>query len=266
MKRFSGAALFAAMLGLGGLLLFFACKDQKKPPIPEITTLDAILKDVPAEAYSLNFQDLPANRFITKNSYGSLAEGMLLDNDDICPPLKPWGYKKFPPIIVPPRIGLNTLVPNKLIVQPTCPEFVPINLRDNILALIKQSGWQYAQELQSVKAGDKALLASNSLLREFQSIQPDRMDMEGMKGVNVENVFVAIPEANFQANERGPDLFSRGWYGVRWGNLRLPPKYYGCFDPIDLKRLRENLVALDRAQFSRLQIKEVDAKVAQLSF
>jgi hypothetical protein len=277
MKQPSFAAFAAALFGLAVLLSAQACKKPK--------TLDTVLKDIPAESYSLNFQDLPSdNKLITQVSYGKRADGFMLDIDEICPPLKKIGYRKIPPIIVGPRIFVpSTTPPIRLIVLPTCVEYVPMVIRDGVLDVIRKSGLKYAQDLKAITAGDKAVLLSQNVLNDFQNIQPDRMDLEGMKGVDLDQVFVMIPE-NLPApvaaaqgiakagpgggSGADPGYFKRGWYGQRYKDLKIPPKYIGCFDPVYLNILRDNLIRYNQAQFGSLNVIEIDAaaKTATLGF
>lgn len=265
-------SLLFRLLVLSGLLtafLFIGCKPKPK-------TLDQVLKQLPAESYSLNFQDLALNDPVIKQaSYGKRPEGLMYEIDEICPQLKKIGYKYIPPIIVPPRtfaaptLIKTTLVP-PIFPQPTCPDYVRFAFKESILKVINQSGWKYAKEIQTIKAGDLAVLITKGTLADFQNIQPDRMDLEGMKGVDLDQVFVLMPEMA-QAGavtESGGDYFGRGWYGQRFGKLVLPPKYIGCFDPIYLNILRENLIRYNQVQFSTLKVKELDAaaKTGTLGF
>ncbi len=258
----------AALLGLTVISLLSACNPGPK-------TLDTVLKDVPADAYALNFEELQSNPVLTKSSYGSVPAGFMLDIDEICPPLKDFGYKRIPPIIVWP-----TLVPPKMTMIPprTCPLYVPYSIKDVVLEQINKSNWQYAKDLTTVKAGDKAVFISKQTLAGYRGIQPDSMDMMGMKGVNLDDVFVMIPDLASAGMGRpgdtsGPSgdgsgtFFRRYWYGQRIKDIIIPPKYIGCFDKIQLGLLRENLVRYNKFKFDGLKVIDAtNGNAATLSF
>lgn len=269
MKQFLLTVPTVLLCGIWLLVCLPACKKQP--------TLDTVLKDLPAESYALHFEELPPNdKVITQAGYGKLPEGLMYDIDEICPPLKVIGYGKIPPIMIPPRIFIPpTQVGPKLFPPRTCPDFVPWRIQESVLELIRQSNWKYAKEIESVKAGEHGVLISSSVLKDFRAIQPDRMDTEGMKGVDINQVFVAIPESLGAAaalpdgaKGGGPDFFKRAWYGQRWKGIKLPPRYIGCFDPVYLSIIRENLIRYDKQRFESLQVNELDAaaKTASLSF
>lgn len=251
-------------------VLFTACPPPQK-------TLSDVLKDLPAESYSLNFQELKKDPILTQTQYGTSTAETLMDIDDLCPPLKKLGYKKFPRVIVwpptlrtilpPPTIRdgvppqIKDLVPPQIrdLVPPRpCPDFVPWKFKDLVLEAISHSNWAYAKDLTAVKVGDYALLGTKEVFGAYASVQPDSMDLMGMQKVSLDKVFVLTPNNSF---------FKRGWYGeaelgktgLTFGKFKevFPPKQIGCFDPEQLTLLRENLLAIDKTRFAGLNVKEI---------
>jgi hypothetical protein len=257
--RFFVPLFLSAMCAL--VVLITGC-----PITPKATTLTTILKDLPTESYSLNFQDLKPDDILTQASYGSASRELLMDIDEICPPLKNIGYKRIPRIpFLPPRVSIPTFV------QPTCPDFLPFLLKDALLEAITKSKWQYANDVVAVKSGKNAVIGSKQIFQSYASIQPDLMDMTGMKNVSLDKVFL------MPSQELANGIFKRGWYGegsldqtgvtfLNWRDL-FPPKQIGCMDPEYLKAIMENLRTIDPAAFKELKIQELKGtKVQALTF
>lgn len=257
--------LASMVLGFAAAAFFTACAG----PVKE-KTLSDVLKDIPAESYTLNFQDLGKDEILTQSNYGSLSAETLADIDEICPPLKKIGYKKIPRIVVWPPVIVNTLIPPPVIVR-TCPTMIPLKYKDMVLQTIAKSKWQFAKEINSVQAGDYAVLASKDVLSAFNNIRADSMDMAGMTGVDLNRVFVLTPESGEGM------FFGRSWYGqanlaeagLSFARLKdiFPPKQVGCFDPEQLRLLRENLVKANKMQFEALKLQEIaGTQSAMLTF
>jgi hypothetical protein len=229
-------------------------------------TLDTVLKDLPAESYALNFEGLDKDPVLTKAQWGAANTEILMDIEEICPPLRKFGYKKFPRNIIWPPVNRNIVLPPQIV--QTCPDFIPFKVSDALLNVLKTSKWQYAKEIQTVRAGDYALVGTAEVFKTFASIQPDSMDMAGMRNVQYDKVFL-LPQ---------PDgFFRRPWYGdaglaaagLTYGRFRdlFPQKQIGCFDPEQLRLIRENLVKINPAQFEGLKVQEIaGVKGAALSF
>ncbi len=252
MKSKVFAFLAAGCLATGTLLLT-GC------PAPKPDTLTAVLKDLPPASYSLNFQDLKKDDVLTQSTYGTLSTEVLADIDEICPSLKDLGYKKFPRIIVWPPI-IRTFIPPPVFIK-TCPTMIPYKNKDAILEAIKKSNWAFAQDIVAVKSGDYAILGSKDVFQSFASIKADSMDMLGMKGVNIDKVFL-MPNLG-----ESTGIFKRSWYGEaslddagltfsRFPQI-FPPKQIGCFDPEYLKLVLANLSKINPAVFNTLKVKEV---------
>jgi hypothetical protein len=261
-KKFQFTLLpFAALCFM---LLLLSCKKSPK-------TLESVLKDLPADAYSLSFEGVNSDPIINKTSYGSVPANIMLDIDEICPPLKKFGYKRIPPIVVGPRWP----IPKRFIIVPTCPIMIPYERSVLVLEALKKSKWQFAKELITVSSGKQAVLFSQNTLADFRAIQPDSMDIVGMDKVNLDQVFVLIPEGFGRSSSMGSEQggggggFSRRmWYGQspKWKDIVIPNRQIGCLDPLELRIIKENLLRHNKVQFGGLNLQELPSGLATLSF
>ncbi len=252
-------SIIVAGIALSSIILINGCSKSDN-------TLSTVLKDLPENSYSLNFQDLGSDPILTKNTYGSMVAETMIDIDDICPPLVKIGYKKIPRIVVWPPTIINPPV-----IVKTCPTMVPIQYKDKVLDAIGKSTWQYAKGITSVKAGDYAVFMNTNLAKSYASIQPDSMDLQALQGINLDKVFLLPMMDNMGS------FFKRSWYGQ--ANLsesgitfkiirdKFPPKQIGCLDPEQLTLIRENLVKLNPTQFEALKVQEISGvKGSTLTF
>ena len=241
-------------------LFFDACK-----PTVKIDPVAEIVKDLDSTTYLLNFSSIPEGSLIQRTSYGDLSDLTPIPNPDLTPNLLRYGYVFVPKwkIHIPPK---------------TCTDWVPsVVLYERFTELSKLLKVNILDGIEAVKTTNGGvLLATKDALQPLKNIQADMMDSVAMKGVNVNKVLL-LPTADDKVFKR--DYYGQGILpqaaGVAERGLRFRtkqdlirrwfPNQIGCFDPIDLGRLRENLIKIDRLRFGNLQISQVETGISTLS-
>lgn len=252
------------LAGCAALSLFSCQKDQTTPTgqsnlsantdnvnarAAGSDAMDAILKDLPQEAYLLSFDPLPQNPYVTRNSYGSLSDETLYPADKFASPdLLKLGYK---------------FIPIKKIWIRTCPTMIPLyDIANRAASLLQKADSKTFADITTLTVNDKQnILATKSFLQAASRLQPDAIDAKVTANAPLEKFRIALPDGS-----KLP-YFTRGFYGIgdidqatpaarladarlvlTWKDLirRKFPNMIGCFDIKYLKDIRANLISLDK--------------------
>lgn len=239
---------------------------------PKPDRLDSIVKDLPANSYSLSFDKAYPQQGINKTSYGTENFIVYAEPEDVkCG--TDW-RRRFPTKPIPVWSGINKVIP-------TCPKFVPIDIAGLIKNVISDAGDTYRglREIRTFNANN-VLLANENFTGRFASLKPDVMDDSILNGLDYDK-FLMLDDAaslapgfnrNFYGSAQiafGDDASSKSNNEVVLKNkdvvVKFWRKYIGCFDPDILKIIRDRLAAFDPGRFKNWQVNKLDNNVAVLS-
>ena len=204
--------------------------------------IDAIVKDLSTDSYSLSFNKTYPESDITRRKYGSDSYLAFADPADlICPEPLRIKYKQIP-IWRRPNI-----------IWPTCPDMIPdiYKLSEIQETLMKADPVLY-KTLRQVKFINQegGFLGTNTFMKRFPAMQYDKID-DATAGLSLENFLMLDNPAQL-----GPGA-TRSFYGYADLNRIVlkpykkslkdifKPTLKGCFDPQTLKALKSKLVSID---------------------
>lgn len=250
---FAVAAIFTAFI-------FTNCK-KEEPPITErvdetgvidddaeisgrsADRIDAIMKDLDKNSYSLSFNKAMPDFGITRTAYGADNYLVFADPQDlICPDPILKRFKRIP------------IWRRPTFIWPTCPDMIPdiYRLREIREVLIKADIKQFGSLKEIQVASGGGVLAGEQMFSQFRSLKLDKID-DLTKDLN--------PAQYIMFNEPGRSEggFTRNFYGYAdineivfkkyKRNLKdlLKPTLKGCYDPLVLSEIRKRLLKFDPA-------------------
>ena len=253
----------ALSAGIACALLFTSCTKDKVNPADSVNAenssnatagedrIDAILKDLNTDSYSLSFTTIYPKRGITKRAYGTDSYLGFADPQDlICgDPIR----RKYKQIAIWKR-------PN--IIQPTCPDMViDINKLTEIQKVIISANPKLYAGLQQVKFinAEGGFLATPVFTNQFPAMQLDKID-DATSNLSLDKFLMLNDPKNLGSGA------TRSFYGYADLNeivfrpykksLKdiLKPTLKGCFDPETLKALISQLQKVDPAYYSNLTV------------
>ena len=228
--------------------------------------IDAIMKGLSADNYSLSFDKTYSSSGIGRTAYGADNYLVFADPQDvICGEPLRYQIKKVP-IYKRPNF-----------VQPTCPDMsIDIWKLGQIQELLIQADpAQYKGSKQIRLADGKALLATDKFTSQYANLKTDKIDAI-TKDLSPEK-FILLGNADY----RNGGAFTRNFYG--WADLNsvvfkqykvnlkdiLKPTLKGCYDPLILRVIRQRLAELDASLYKDLTITNPiaqDKNIAVLSY
>lgn len=265
--------LITGVAAIAALSLFSCKKDQQAAPqsVPASTTesgartagtdeLDAILKDLNPDTYTLVFDGLPANNYITKARYGNLSDETQY--------FGPGGRPPFPELA---KIGYER-VPFRKIWIKTCPTMIPVfDIASRAALLAQKADPKQFADLGVYEVGKgQQLLATKSFLTAGARLLPDVVDQKVIGKNDLSKFRLSVPEGILPYFTRGfygtadiTQVSSAGarltvYNGLKWEDIlrKRFPNLIGCFDPEIMKDIRANFARLDK-RFQQLNIEEV---------
>jgi|GEM_PF-2854240 len=251
--------------GVLGVLCFSNCtKDQNAPvntdaaiaaqPRAGVTLatpdrIDAIVKDLATENFSLSFAKTSPSTGITKTSYGADGYVQLASPDKLKLSVDVSRYQKYVPIWKRPNF-----------IQPTCPDMsIDPRVLENLKQyLIKANPVEFSGlvEIPFIKSG--GFLATEKFIGQYANLKPDTFDKiaAGLDGAR----FLMLTDANsgreftrsFHGYANINDIVMKP-YKKNWKDI-FKPTIKGCFDPIILKTIKERLEKINPAAYASLTI------------
>lgn len=254
MKRimvFAVAAIFTAFI-------FTNCK-KEEPPITErvdesgiigddaeisgrsADRIDAIMKDLDKNNYSLSFNKAMPDFGITRTAYGADNYLVFADPQDlICPDPIIKRFKKVP------------IWRRPAFIWPTCPDMIPdiFRLKEIRELLIKADIKQFGSLKEIQVASGGGVLAGEQMFSQFRSMKLDKID-DLTKDLNPAQYIMLNEPGRFEGG------FTRNFYGYAdineivfkkyKRNLKdlLKPTLKGCYDPLVLSEIRKRLQKFD---------------------
>jgi len=278
MKKTTSLSLTA--LSVVAMLAFSNCKKEQtaissySPTSTSLTTasgftftddrINAIVKDLSQNSYSLSFEKPYYDAGITQTAYGADNYLAYVDPQDlICPdPIR----LKFRRIPIWKR-------PN--FVLPTCPDMIidVIKWKEIREVLAKADPAQFGELKKLDILGGGAFFATEKLTSQYKTMQLDKID--GLtKDLNQERFLMLNQPGDFTGG------FTRNFYGnADLNEVVLRPKRIdlkdlfrpilkGCFDPQILAIIRERLQRMDPVAFQGLEVTPVmdDKSIGLLGF
>ena len=257
---------------LASALLFTSCKKDQKAEILGANTdqsgvgpsssqrsfyaatapdrIDAIVKDLSLESYSLSFAKPIPEAGITKTAYGADNYLQFADPQNlICPEPIRLKYKAIP-IWRRPNI-----------IWPTCPDMIIdiYKLRQLKELLLKADYRQFGGLKEVALNAGGGFLADKQFTAQFANMQFDKID-EITKDLSHDRFLMLNDPAKLGSGA------TRSFYGYAdlnrivfkpyRKNLKdlLKPTLKGCFDPIVLSTIKKRLQGLDPAYYSNLAV------------
>lgn len=217
---------------------------------PTSDRIDAIMKDLSSNSYSLSFDKAMPDYGITRTAYGADNYLVYADPQTLrCPDPILYRYKKIP-IWRRPNF-----------VQPTCPDMSPdiYKLRQirELLAKADYTKYGALKEVSLLSGG--GFLADERFLSQFQNTKLDRID-EITKDLRPDS-YLLLNDPNSYT-----DGFTRSAYGYadlnslvfrRYGyDLKkiFRPTLKGCFDPKVLDLIRQRLQSINPVTYKSLTV------------
>jgi hypothetical protein len=278
MKKTTSLSLTA--LSVVALLAFSNCKKEQtvagtySPTSTRLTTasgftftddrIDAIVKDLSQDSYSLSFEKPNYGAGITRTAYGADNYLAYVDPQDlICPDPIRLKFKRIP-IWKRPNFIL-----------PTCPDMIIdiIKWKEIREVLAKADPAQFGDLKNLDILGGGAFFATEKFTSQYKTMQLDKIDR--LTGdLNQESFLMLNQPGDFTGG------FTRNFYGnADLNEIVLRPKRIdlkelfrpilkGCFDPRILSIIRERLQTMDPVAFKGLQVTPVmdDKNIAVLGF
>jgi len=248
-----------------GIVCFTNCKkEQEAPAFTESATvaapvssvslattpdrIDAIVKDLALENYSLSFAQTSPTIGITRTSYGTQGYVRLANPDNVKLSAELRKYQRYVPIWKRPTF-----------VQPTCPEMVidPRVLENLRQYLVKADPSQFSGLIEVGFVTGGGFLASEKFVGQYANLRPDAFDnaAAGLDGAR----FLMLTDVNgreftrsFHGYANINDIVLKP-YKKNWADI-FKPTLKGCFDPIVLKSIKEKLQQINPATYSSLTI------------
>lgn len=262
MKTLTSFALSASLT----CALFTSCtKDNMKPNSGDFTSaatetsaastakgdrINAIMKDLSVNSYSLSFDKAMPEVGITKTAYGADNYLAFADPQDlICGDLIRWKYVRVP-IWKRPNI-----------VQPTCPDMsIDIYKLSQVQDLLMKGDYaQYGNLKQMKLLNGGAFMATETFTKEFSAMKADKID-EALNGLKLDGFLMLNAPGNFGTGA------TRNFYGQADLNKIvfqpykknlidiLKPTLKGCYDPIILSSIKERLQKIDPSFYKGLSV------------
>jgi len=248
---------------VAAMLIFSNCKKgQDVIPVQGIASsesssnlttadrIDAIMKDLSTDSYSLSFDKPIRSAGITRTAYGADNYLVFADPQDlICPdPIK--FRQKLVPIWKMP-----------IFVQPTCPDMsIDISRLERVRELLAKAAPVKYGKLQEIKLSNGGgLLASEKFTNQYVNLKTDKIDAI-TKDLSSEKYLLFNPPGNVTGG------FTRSFYGYAdlnrilfepyKINLKdiLKPTLKGCFDPQILAIIKERLQRIDPVLYKDLNV------------
>lgn len=204
--------------------------------------IDAIVKDLSADSYSLRFTKTYPESNITKKAYGSDSYLAFADPGDlICGEPIRMKYKLIP-IWRRPNI-----------VWPTCPDMTPdIYKLGEIQETLISADPKLYKTLKQVKFINQegGFLGTNAFFKQYPAMQYDKID-DATAGLSLEKFLMLDNPSQLGVGA------TRSFYGYADLNKIVlkpykkslkdifKPTLKGCFDPQTLKALRSKLIGID---------------------
>jgi hypothetical protein len=254
--------LALAATGVAAMLTFSNCKKEQNVTPAEgfvnsentsnLTTdrIDAIMKDLSTDSYSLSFDRPILSAGITRTAYGADNYLVFADPQDlICPD----------PIKFRQRLVPIWKIP--VIVQPTCPDMsIDIYKLEQVRELLVKAAPLKYGKLQEIKLSNGGgLLATGKFTNQYANLKTDKIDAI-TKDLSSEKYLLFNAPGNFDG------VFTRSFYGYAdlnkivfepyRTNLKdiLKPTLKGCFDPLVLSIIRDRLQRIDPALYKDLNV------------
>jgi hypothetical protein len=212
--------------------------------------IDAIMKDLSTNSYSLNFDQAMPDYGITRTAYGADNYLVFADPQTLkCPDPILARYKRIP------------IWRRPIIIQPTCPDMSidPSKLSQVRDLLIKANYNKYAtlKEISTLNGG--GLLGDQKFMSQYPNIKLDRID-EITKDLSTDKFLMLNAPGSYTGG------FTRSFYGFADLNSIVfrpygkslkdifRPTLKGCFDPIILNTIRQRLQSMDPATYKYLTV------------
>ena len=212
--------------------------------------IDAIMKDLSTNSYSLNFDKAMPDYGITRTAYGADNYLVFADPQNLkCPDPILARYKRIP------------LWRRPVIIQPTCPDLsIDIYKLNQVRDLLMKADYNKYGSLRQVSLlNGGGLLGDQKFLGQFPNIKLDRID-EITKDLS--------PDRFLMLNQPGTYTggFTRSFYGFADLNSIVfrpygkslkdiyKPTLKGCFDPIILSTIKQRLQSMDPATYKYLTV------------
>ncbi len=249
--KFIGGFLLA-----GAVVLLTACPGKKD-------TLDSITKDLGNDdRLSLSFDKAMPEAGMSKTSYGVESFLTYADPQDlICGEPFRIKYKAGIPIWRIPKI-----------IQPTCPTMIPFEKADlfkNVLASLDKNQFGALKEVKL--ANGAALLGNDAYYRQYSAMKTDAFE---------DSALANLDGSKFLLLRSSEDMFkgaNRDFYGtanltglvtakkINWKDI-LVPRLKGCFDPLILKQIKDQLVRINPDVYKNLAVRQIgqDSAIAVL--
>ena len=213
--------------------------------------IDAIVKDLSLDSYSFSFSKPMPNAGITRTAYGADNYLVYADPQDlICPE--------------PIRIRYKSIAiwkrPN--FIQPTCPDMaIDVNKLTQVQDIIAKADPAQYGALKGIKISNGgAALAGGQFIKSYSGLQLDKLDAMTKGFDPARYILLGAPD-----NIKG-GAFTRSFYGyadlnalvfkpykTNLGDL-LKPTLKGCFDPLILKAIREQLIQINPEIYKGLTV------------
>ena len=278
MKKTTSLALTA--LGVVAMLAFSNCKKEQttfgtvSPTINRLTTesgftltddrINAIVKDLAIDSYSLSFEKAIPSGGITQTAYGADNYLAFVDPQDlICPDPIRFRFRRIP-IWKRPNFIL-----------PTCPDMTIdiIKWKELREVLVKADPAQFGELKNLNMLGGGAFFATPQFTSQYAKMELDKIDAL-TKDLDGERYLMLNNPGDYSGG------FTRTFYGFadlnanvfrpKRTNLRdvLKPTLKGCFDPQILSIIRERLQRMDPITFKGLQVTPLgdDKSIGVLGF
>jgi hypothetical protein len=251
-----------AATGVAALLILSNCKkEQNVTPVQRVASsesssnlttdrIDAIMKDLSTDSYSLSFDRPILSAGITRTAYGADNYLVFADPQDlICPdPIK--FRQKLVPIWKMP-----------IFVQPTCPDMsIDIYKLEKVKELLAKAAPLKYGRLREIKLSNGGgLLAGEKFTNQYVNLKTDKIDAI-TKDLSGEKYLLFNPPGNVSGG------FTRSFYGYAdlnrivfepyKINLKdiLKPTLKGCFDPEILAIIKERLQRIDPVAYKDLNV------------
>lgn len=260
--------LALAATGVAAMLTFSNCTKQNAIPAQDFVSsegssnftggdrIDAIMKDLSTDSYSLSFDKPMRAAGITRTAYGADNYLVFADPQDlICP--EPIRFKQ--------RLMPIWKIP--IIVQPTCPDMtIDIYKLGQIQELLVKANPVKYSKLQEIKlTNGGGVLATEKFTSQYANLKTDKID-EITKDLSGDKFLLFNKPGNVSGG------FTRSSYGYADLNrlvfnpykLTLKdiigpvgpsvPILKGCFDPIVLDIIRERLQSMDPVLYKGLDV------------
>ena len=212
--------------------------------------IDAIVKDLAKDSYSLSFDKAIPAAGITKTAYGADNYLVFADPQDvICPqPLRL--RQKLIPVWKLPTI-----------VQPTCPDYVPdFSKFKQISDVLRNADPRQFAGLQGIKATNSSvIIATDKFKSQFANLQLDRIDRI-TSNLDAGHFLLLNYPGNYN------NVFTRNFYGYADINKMVFEPYkinlkdilkrplIGCYDPRDLTTILKGLKDINPVLYKNLNV------------